>query len=98
MRLAQPELPARVRHSVPASAVPCIPPVPRPPRADVLPWAHARAWVRAPVGRHVPADCSAAPPERRLQALLRAPVLASELLPAALASVIRARAASRKAR
>ena len=89
-------LPARVRRSVLASAVPCTPPAALPSLADVLPWVDVPAWGRVPVVRPVRVVCSALPLELRLRVLLLVPALAPARLHVVPASVIRARAASRK--
>ena len=91
------ELPARVRHSVPANAVPCTPLALRPLQVAVLLWLAVREWVHVLVGRRVPVVCWV---QRvlRLRVPLRAPVLAQALLPVVPDNVIRVRAASRKDR
>ncbi len=98
-RLGHPVLRARVRHSVQASAVPCTPPAPLRLRADVRPWApDVPAWGRVRVVRRVRAVCSALLPVLRLRVPLRDLARAPVRPLAAPASVIPARAASRKGR
>lgn len=92
-----PVYPARVRPSVPANAVPCIPPVRHPRPVAVRRWRAVLEWGHVPVGRRVPVVCWVLP-VLRLRAQHHAQALGPVLPHAVPDSVIKVRAASRKGR